>query len=166
MIGSLIRKTRTAFFTALCRRTAGKYGSDLRINHYSKFTQNTFLGNNCNFNGMKVTGSGKVLIGDNFHSGANILILTSNHNYDSGNAIPYDNTMIDGDVTIEDNVWLGQNVTILQGVRIGEGAIVQAGSVVVSDIPALAIAGGHPANVFKKRDEEHYYRLKNEKKFF
>lgn len=35
------------------------------------------------------------------------------------------------------------------GVTIGEGAIIQAGSVVVSDIPKYAIAGGSPAKVFK-----------------
>lgn len=74
--------------------------------------------------------------------------------------------MIDGDVVIEDNVWLGQNVTVLQGVKIGEGAIIQAGSVVVSDIAACSIAGGHPAKVFKKRNEEHYYELKQEESFF
>lgn len=95
-----------------------------------------------------------------------VLIITSNHNYDKGNAIPYDNTYIDGDVVIEDNVWIGQNVTILQGVTIGEGAIIQAGSVVVSNIPACCIAGGHPAKVFKKRDEEHYKQLKCANKFF
>ena len=67
---------------------------------------------------------------------------------------------------IEDNVWLGQNVTILQGIKIGEGAIIQAGSVVVSDIPSCSIAGGHPAKVFKKRNEEHYYKLKQEERFF
>ena len=67
---------------------------------------------------------------------------------------------------IEDNVWLGQNITILQGVKIGEGAIIQAGSVVVSDIPACSIEGGHPAKVFKKRNEEHYYKLKQEESFF
>ena len=91
--------------------------------------------------------------------------MTSNHNYE-GNAIPYDDTMIDGDVIIEDNVWLGQNVTILQGVKIGEGAIVQAGSVVVSNIEPYAIAGGHPAKVFKKRNVTHYEKLKKEMKYF
>ena len=49
---------------------------------------------------------------------------------------------------------------VLGGVTIGEGAIIQAGSVVVKDIPPLAIAGGHPAVPFKYRDKEHYYRLK------
>lgn len=46
---------------------------------------------------------------------------------------------------------------VLGGVIIREGAIIQAaGSVVVDDIPKCAIAGGHPAKVFKYRDREHY----------
>ena len=166
MIGKLIKKIRTYFFTCICRKSAIEYGSNLHINYWSRFTSKTFIGNNCHFNGIKITGKGKVVIGDNFHSGANVLILTSNHNYDTGKSIPYDDTTIDGDVFIEDNVWLGQNVTLLQGIRIGEGAIIQAGSVVVSDIASCSIAGGHPAKVFKMRDEQHYYNLKAENKFF
>lgn len=166
MIGDLIRTVRTKLYTALCSRSAKKVGSGACINHYCKFTSKTTIGNNCHFNGMKISGKGNVTIGNNFHSGGGIFILTSNHNYDHGTAIPYDETTVDGDVVIEDNVWLGQNVIILQGITIGEGAIIQAGSVVVSNVPPCSIAGGHPAKVFKKRDEEHYYRLKQEQKFF
>lgn len=160
-----IRAARTRFFTAVCKRSAKSVGKGVYINHWCKFSPKTTIGNNCHFNGIKIAGKGNVSFGNNFHSGAGILILTSNHNYDTGRAIPYDDTTVDGDVVIEENVWLGQNVTVLQGVTIGEGAIIQAGSVVVSDIPACAIAGGHPARVFKKRDEEHYYKLKSEGMF-
>ena len=66
---------------------------------------------------------------------------------------------------IEDNVWLGGRVIILGGVRIGEGAIIQAGSCVVTNIPKYAVAGGHPAKVFKQRDIEHYNKLKVQQKF-
>lgn len=165
MIRGLITKARTKILTAICKRSTKSVGKGLYINHWCKFSGRTTIGNNCHFNGMKIAGKGNVTIGDNFHSGGGIMIITSNHNYDFGKAIPYDETTIDGDVVIEDNVWLGQNVTILQGVTIGEGAIIQAGSVVVSNIPPCAIAGGHPAKVFKKRDEEHYYKLKAEGKF-
>jgi len=92
-------------------------------------------------------------------------MITHIHNYDNGKAIPYDDTYIYKDITIEDNVWLGDRVIILGGVKIGEGAIIQAGSVVVSDVPKYAIAGGHPAKVFKYRDIEHYEKLKTEKRF-
>lgn len=110
-------------------------------------------------NGLTITGEGKVTIGDNFHCGEDCLIITSDHNY-QGDALPYDKTYIHKDVIIEENVWMGTRVIILGGVRIGEGAILQAGSVIVSDIPAGAIVGGHPAKAFKNRDMDHYNLLK------
>ena len=160
MVVNIIRKFRTKIFTSICKRTAKHWGSGLHINHWCKFNSRTVIGDNCHFNGMKIAGKGNVTIGDNFHSGGSILVITSNHNYDKGNAIPYDDTTIDGDIIIENNVWIGESVILLRGITIGEGAIIQAGSVVVSDIEACAIAGGHPAVVFKYRDKEHYYRLK------
>jgi acetyltransferase-like isoleucine patch superfamily enzyme len=93
------------------------------------------------------------------------MMITQNHNYDHGTMIPYDDTYIFKDIHIEDNVWLGNRVIILGGVTIGEGAIIQAGSVVVKNIPKYAIAGGHPATVFKYRDIKHYEKLKSAKKF-
>jgi acetyltransferase-like isoleucine patch superfamily enzyme len=87
------------------------------------------------------------------------------HNYDRGNAIPYDDSYEFKPIHIGENVWLGSRVIVLGGVRIEEGAIIQAGSCVVSDIPRCAIAGGHPARVFRQRDVEHYERLKALGKF-
>jgi len=43
---------------------------------------------------------------------------------------------------------IGNGTHIMKGVTIGEGAIVSANSVVISDIPAYAIAMGNPAEVF------------------
>ena len=114
---------------------------------------------------MRVEGKGKITIGNNFHSGTECLIIPSYHNFDSGNAIPYDSSYVHKPVTIEDNVWLGSRVIILGGVTIGEGAIIQAGSVVIKSIPKYGIAGGSPAMVFKYRDVDHYENLKSEKKF-
>ena len=37
---------------------------------------------------------------NNFHSGMGCQIITSFHNYDSGNAVPYDDSFISKDVTI------------------------------------------------------------------
>ena len=151
--------------TFIAKKTCGTHGKEFCVNYLCKFTRNTHIGNNCNFNGMKVTGSGKVEIGDYFHSGKDILLMTSNHNYE-GNTIPYDNTYITKDIMIENNVWIGTKVIVLSGVTIGEGAIIQAGSVVVDDIPKCAIAGGSPAKVFKYRDIEHYKELKKNGKLF
>ncbi len=154
------------FWTGLAKRKLSASNGDLKCNFKCVFNRNTFLGRNCNFNGIKIYGDGKVIIGDNFHSGENIQIITSFHNYDSGHAIPYDDTFITKDVEIGDNVWIGNNVIMLGGVKIGNGAIIQAGSVVCGGvIPELGIAGGHPAKVFKYRNKEHYDSLKTDRKF-
>lgn len=139
-------------------------GEGLKVNFPCKFNNNTVVGVNCNFNGIKVYGGGKLTIGDNFHSGKNIEIYTDSHNYE-GESIPYDNTNIFYTCEIGDNVWIGSGVKILGNVKIHEGAIIQAGSVVVKDVPYCAIAGGNPAKVFKHRDIDHYSRLKKELKF-
>ena len=65
-----------------------------------------------------------------------------------------------GDTVIGNDVWIGYKALIMPGVKIGNGAIISSGSVVVSDIPAYAIAGGNPAKPFKMRfDEETIDRL-------
>jgi acetyltransferase-like isoleucine patch superfamily enzyme len=156
------RQRSYAYFV---RKTARKTGKDLHVNAYSIVNTHTELGDHVNFNGMSIFGEGNVSIGNYFHSGKGCVMLTSYHNYDNGTAIPYDSTYYSKDIVIEDNVWLGNNVTILGGVRIGEGAIIQVGSVVVSDIPPLSIAGGHPAKVYKYRNIDHYNKLKREGRF-
>ena len=159
------RMFNSFIYTWLVRIQTGSFKGKLRANGRCQISKTTILGNNVHFNGMKILGLGRVIIGDNFHSGTECLMLTQFHNYDSGSAIPYDHTYICKDINIQDNVWLGSRVIVLGGVTIGEGAIIQAGSVVVSNIPDFAIAGGHPARVFSMRNIEHYQKLKREGKF-
>ncbi len=147
------------------KRQCGGFEGTILVGGPTSLTRNTFLGHNINFNGLVITGGGKVTIGDNFHSGPECLFISQNHNFDHGAAIPYDSTYIYKPIEIGNNVWLGSRVIVLGGVKIGEGAIIQAGSCVVSDIPAYSIAGGHPAKVFSQRNVEHYERLKADRKF-
>lgn len=139
-------------------------GEGLYVGGRSYVNSNTYLSNHVSFNGIAMTGNGKITIGQYFHSGPGCQIITTFHNYE-GTEIPYDDTVIDKDVTIGDCVWLGNNVIVLGGVTIGEGAVIQAGSVVCKDVPPYAIAGGHPAVPFKYRDIEHYKKLKEEGRF-
>lgn len=149
----------------LVKRTVKSFAGKIYVGGKTRLSSNTVLGENVSFNGMSVNGIGKVYFGNNFHSGTDCLIITSIHNYDFGKTIPYDNTHIAKDVQIADNVWFGDRVTIIGRVTIGEGAIVQAGAVVISDIPDLAIVGGNPAKIFKYRNSDHYYKLKEQNKF-
>ncbi len=158
------KRLLTMFFSLLVKIKAAKVGDNCCVQKYTRVTSQTYLGNNVSFNGAKINGKGVVSIGDYFHSGDGCLMITDTHNYE-GEAIPYDDTDLVRNITIGDYVWLGSRVIILGGVNIGEGAIIQAGSVVVSDIPPYAIAGGSPAKVFKYRDIDHFQKMKEEKKF-
>jgi acetyltransferase-like isoleucine patch superfamily enzyme len=159
------KRLRSAFWTALISAQAKSHGPGLKVNGPSHATSRTVLGRNVSFNGLRILGAGHVTIGDNFHSGEECLLICQNHDFDGGDALPYGKAIVPKDIVIEDNVWLGARVIVLGGVRIGEGAIIQAGSCVVKDVPRCAIAGGHPARVFKHRDVEHYERLKAAGKF-
>jgi len=158
-----IRRFKSLLFTSFAKLTIqGRV--IFKANGFTKLSKTTHLGENCHFNGFIINGAGNVVIGDNFHSGENCRLITENHNY-NGVRLPYDSTNVIKDISIGDNVWLGRDVTILGGVEIGEGVIIQAGSVVTSSIPPLAIAGGHPAREFSRRDEEHYFELKKAQLF-
>lgn len=155
------------YYTNRVRKQCKYCGKNLKVNNLSNVSGNTILRNNVNFNGMNIHGNGRVVIGNYFHSGVDCLLITQNHKYDGGNAIPYDNTKYEyKSIIIEDFVWIGSRVTILPGIKIGEGAIIQAGAVVSSDIPPYAIAGGNPAKVFKYRDISNFNKLKKERKFW
>lgn len=156
----IFKRIRTFFYTSICARNIS-HGGNLHINKYCKFVGRVCVGYNCHFNGMKFVG-GSLTIGDNFHSGEDILILAQNHNY-QGKALPYDDTFINKDVVISDNVWIGSRVLICGQVSIGEGAIIAAGSVITKNIPPFAIMGGN--KILKYRDIAHYNRLKELKAF-
>ena len=136
----IILKFYTSYYALKIKKRAKSCGDYLYLGNKSYVTSNTYLGRHVSFNGMQMFGNGKIEIGDYFHSGMGCQIITS-------------------------FVWLGDNVTVLGGVKIGDGAIIQAGSVVVKDIPSYAIAGGHPAKVFKFRNKEHFLKLKEEGRF-
>ena len=140
-------------------------GGGVKVFGPCKINSKTVIGDNTVINSMLVIGSGACIIGSYCHLALNLTIITMNHNY-KGNGIPYDDTDIEKPVCIEDFVWLGANVTILPGVTIGEGAIIQAGSVVIRNIPPLALAGGNPAEVFAYRDKNHWDQMKKEQRFY
>lgn len=128
------------------------------------YCDNVYLGEHVSFNGASLLGRGNIRIGDYFHSGRGLVVMTENHNYE-GNAVPYDDTFIVKDVEIAECVWVGYGVTILPGTRIGQGAVIQACAVVHGEVPPYAIVGGNPAKVFAYRDKDHYEKLVSEGKF-
>lgn len=149
------------------KQSLGSCGANLAINGiYRGLGRNVHIGECVNFNdNVFINGSGKVHIGSYFHTGVNLTIISSNHNFENATSIPYDKVRIDKPVHIKDFVWCGNNVTIIPGITIGEGAIIAAGAVVVKDVPDCAIVGGNPAQLIRYRNKEEFYKLKEEGKY-
>lgn len=130
------------------------------------YPQNCRIGNGSVINsGSVIHCAGGVSIGNYVHIGHGFCAYSTNHNYSSVQAVPYDTTDIIKSVEIGDCVWIGSNVSIVPGVKIGEGAVVGMGSVVTRDVPVGAIVGGNPAQIIGSRDLDDYHRLKNECKY-
>lgn len=147
-------------------KSCGSVGTHLKVNGEALgFSKNVVLKNHVNINGCEILGGGEVVIGNYFHSGKNIKIITQNHRYEKAESIPYDSVRIKKKVEIGDFVWIGQGVTLLPGVTLGEGVIVAAESVVTKDVPNYAIVGGNPAKIIRYRDSVEFERLKSEGKY-
>ncbi|WP_131821048.1 acyltransferase [Ensifer sp. LCM 4579] len=55
----------------------------------------------------------------------------------------------DRDVVIEDYVWCGARVTVLKGARIAKSSIVALGSIVTKQFEPFTLLGGYPAKVLR-----------------
>jgi maltose O-acetyltransferase len=96
---------------------------------------------------------GAANIGADVMIGPDVLILSSNHRFESISVpMRLQGHTADQPVSIGDDVWIGARVIVLPGVTIGRGAILASGSVVTKDVPAHAIVGGNPARVLKYRN--------------
>ena len=156
---------RNCLYANKILRRAKSIGKGFICNAPSHGNRNTEIGDYVCINGLQIIGDGNCKLGSYSQIGHQVLIITSNHNYDEGRTIPYDNENIHKSVEIGNFCWIGSRVTILPGTKIGEGAIIQAGAVVHGEIPPYAIAGGNPAKVFKYRNVEHFEKLKEENAF-
>ena len=158
-IKQLLFLLQTNIWTFYTKKKVKSVGLGLKVNYPSHFSRQTIIGDDCHFNGVRIVGSGTVYIGDHFHSGSEILIITQNHNYEMPNALPYDETDIPKNVQIGKNCWLGSRVTVLPGTIIEDGAVIQAGAVVFGKIPKCGVVGGNPWKIIKYRDIARYEEL-------
>ncbi len=110
--------------------------------------------------GATLQARGGLYFGSHIVVAAGVTILTSSHEYDQPDVLPYGTAFRDKPVRIGDFVWIGMNVTVIPGVTIGEGAVIGAGAVVQRDVPRLSVAAGNPATVVKERDSAAFERAR------
>ena len=108
-----------------------------------------------------------IMIGDNFYSNHNLVILdcaevTFGDNvfigpdcgfYTAGHPLDYKarNAGLEyaKPIKVGNNVWIGGNVSVMPGVTIGDNVVIGGGSVVVNDIPSGVVAVGNPCKPVK-----------------
>jgi len=141
------------------KNTVVHRGTSIIGGKQTKIGGNSYIGKDC-----LLRGDGGLSIGNGVFIGPRVIIFTTNHNYDNGETLPYDDSLIKKSVVIENYVWIGAGACIVPGVTIHEGAIVGMGAVVTKNVPALAIVGGNPAEVLKYRNNTHYTKLQRNNK--
>ncbi|QVQ55087.1 CatB-related O-acetyltransferase [Spiractinospora alimapuensis] len=104
-----------------------------------------------------------------FGTGVRFIMNGANHRMDGPSTFPFPmmggtwgerfdlltDLPVRGDTVIGNDVWLGYEAMVMPGVRIGNGAIVAARSVVTSDVPDYGIVGGNPAELIRRRFDDH-----------
>jgi len=109
---------------------------------------------------------GEISIGDGTILGPEVVVLSSSHDFRSGELLPYDIYDVERPVEIGRGVWIGYRAMIAPGVTIGDGAVVAMGAVVVKDIAPGGIVGGNPAQQIASRDVEEIDSCVEHRAFF
>jgi acetyltransferase-like isoleucine patch superfamily enzyme len=121
----------------------GEIGEGMRVGDRSNIGPFSYIG--C---------SGYVDIGSDVLMGPRVTLIAENHVFDdAGMAIKTQGVRRE-EIRVENDCWLGTGTIVLAGVTIGRGSVIAAGSVVNSDIPPFSVAGGVPARVLRRRDDQ------------
>ena len=112
---------------------------------------NITLGDNVGLNGVAITSTKRIEIGEGTIIAPNCIIVDSDFHapWPPNKRFSLDISASSREVVIGKNVWLGLNVTVLKGSTIGDNSIVGAGSVVTGAIPSNVVAAGVPAKIIK-----------------
>lgn len=101
--------------------------------------------------GSYIDCSGGVSIGDRVQLSEDAKVFTHEHAIDEDIDIRMSRIRY-SPLRIDDDVWIGANAVVTESVkRIGRGAVIAAGSVVIEDVPSLAVVGGVPARHLRDR---------------
>ncbi len=110
------------------------------------------IGDETGISGGTICAAERVTIGNRCLIGANVIIIDTDFHTENYTGRYNDSNIYEvkvKPVSIEDDVFIGTGSIVLKGVTIGRNSIIGAYSVVVTSIPANAIAAGNPAKVIR-----------------
>jgi acetyltransferase-like isoleucine patch superfamily enzyme len=136
------------------RKTFKKIGNDVVINDACFHDCERISIGDYVYIGPETTlfGRGSIQVSDHVIIGPGVMIMSSLHNWDSAEWLPYDNVELLKPVSIGEACWIGARSIIMPGVQLGLGCVVAAGAVVTKSWGSGAVVGGNPAKLIKRRD--------------
>ena len=121
------------------------------------------IGDHVGISGGTLCSVTRIEIGSRCMFGANVMVVDSDfHPLLTGWRRYRSEDVQSSPVVLEENVFLGANVSVLKGVRIGRNSVIGAGSVVIADVPANAVAMGNPARVLRLFSEEEIRQIESD----
>lgn len=152
-VKGLYPRTKQYVKYEMARRTVRRRGGMIGSNSVvlpklaERANKNLVIGENTSIGSYDIDLRSSVKIGNNVIISDYCRIITASHNIDS----PEWDFKTYG-IEIEDYVWIASNAIILPSCRkIGRGAVIGAGSVVVKDVPPMAVMSGNPAKMIRER---------------
>jgi maltose O-acetyltransferase len=111
-------------------------------------------------------GKGGLDVGDGTVLAPRVTVLTSSHEYQQEQLLPYHLADDYRPVTVGRGVWIGWGAMLVPGVSIGDGAVVAMGAVVTQSVTAGQVVGGNPAREIGRRPLDVVERLVREEAYF
>ena len=131
------------------------------------FPQKVEIGRYCRIgNFCCVDGEGGIEIGDGTILAPHVTILSSSHNYDQHDMLPYDSSDVLSKVTIGRGCWFGWGAMVTPGVTIGDGAVIGMGAVVTKDVEVGSVVVGNPAKTIKQRNPKFVEQAVESERFY
>ena len=125
----------------------------IEANFFCDYGYNIVIGDNFYSNhNLVILDCADVIFGDNVYIGPNCGFYTAGHPIDAEQR----NSGLEfaKPIKIGSNVWIGGNVCVMPGVTIGDNTVIGGGSVVTKDIPSGVVAAGNPCKVIRPITEK------------
>ena len=124
----------------------------IEANFFCDYGYNIIIGDNFYSNhNLVILDCAEVTFGDNVFIGPNCGFYTAGHPVDAekrNQGLEYAKP-----IKVGSDVWIGGSVCVMPGVTIGDNVVIGGGSVVVSDIPSGTVAVGNPCKVIRNITE-------------
>ena len=122
-----------------------------RVGPFVEIQKKAFIGKNCKISSHTFICEG-VTIEDEVFVGHGVMFINDRYpraTSESGGLQTEEDWEVIPTV-IKKGASIGSNATILCGITVGTGAIIGAGSVVIKDVPAMAVVAGNPAKIIRE----------------